>query len=232
MLDNPTCDRVWGLYNGFYGTKMKKSIRALFVLLIKISSLFFTYKMSRRLSRSLDVIYTMWLRNFVGSIGENSSFYYPCRLWGGGGKFINIGDNTTIQSHCILGCWIKYEGVSISPSLKIGNDCNIGEHTHISAINSIEIGDGLLTGRYVYIGDNSHGGLSIEEANIPPVRRKLHSKGPILIGNNVWIGDKVTVLAGVSIGDNVIVAANSVVTKDVPSNCIVAGCPARIIKVL
>lgn len=60
----------------------------------------------------------------------------------------------------------------------------------------------------------------------------MSSKGAIVIGNNVWLGDKVTVLSGVRIGNNVTVAANSVVTKDVPDNCIVAGIPARIIKVI
>ena len=53
---------------------------------------------------------------------------------------------------------------------------------------------------------------------------------PILIGNNVWIGAKATVIKGVTIGDNVVVAANSVVTHDIPSNVVVAGVPARILR--
>jgi len=114
----------------------------------------------------------------------------------------------------------------------IGDNCSIGEYAQITAINKITIGDGLLTGRYVYIGDNSHGGLSREEAIVPPVRRKLKSKAEIKIGRNVWIGDKVTILGGVSIGDNAIVGANSVVTKDVPSNCVAVGMPARVVKKL
>jgi acetyltransferase-like isoleucine patch superfamily enzyme len=211
---------------------MKKVIRVFFVPLIKISSLFFTYKMSQKLSRCIDAIYTMWLRNFVGSFGEGSSFHYPCRFWGGGSKNVYIGNNTTIQSHCILGCWVKYAGETYSPTITIGDDCNIGEHTHITSIKKITIGNGLLTGRYVYVGDNSHGGLSNDEANIPPIRRKLVTKGEISIGKNVWIGDKATILAGVTVGDNVIVGANSVVTKDIPSNTMVAGVPARIIKSL
>jgi acetyltransferase-like isoleucine patch superfamily enzyme len=174
----------------------------------------------------------MWISNFLGEIGEGSKILYPCRLWGGGSKHIIIGNDTIIQGYCILGCWIKYAGDTFTPSIIIGDECNIGEHTHITAINKITIGNGLLTGRYVYIGDNSHGGLSIEEANTPPIRRKLQSKGEVVIGNNVWIGDKATILAGVHIGDNVIVGANSVVTKDVPSNCMVAGCPARVAKQL
>lgn len=179
-----------------------------------------------------DSLYSLWISNFLGAVGRNSKISYPCKLWGGGSKNIYIGEATTIQGHSILGAWVRYAGELFSPTITIGDGCNIGEHTHITAINKITIGNGLLTGRYVYIGDNSHGGLSWEEANIPPIRRKLQSKGEVEIGNNVWIGDKATILAGVVIGDNVIVAANSVVTKSVPSNTIVAGSPAKIIKQL
>ena len=66
--------------------------------------------------------------------------------------------------------------------------------------------------------------------NLAILDREIISKGPVKIGRNVWIGDKTTILGGVSIGDGAIVAANSVVTKDVPPFCVVAGVPARIIK--
>ena len=55
----------------------------------------------------------------------------------------------------------------------------------------------------------------------------LCSKGPVVIEDNVWIGDKVTILGGVTIGDNAIIGANSVVTHDIPSNCMAAGMPAK-----
>ena len=192
----------------------------------------YSYETSNLLKAKRDALYSLWISNFVGSIGQNSKICYACRLWGGGQKRISIGDNTIIQPHCILGCWVKYAGIEYSPILNIGNNCNIGEHTHISTINKIIIGDGLLSGQHVYIGDNSHGELSWKNAEIPPIRRTLKSKGPILIGNNVWIGDKCTILAGVTIGDNVIIAANSVVTHDVASNSVVAGIPAKIVKEL
>lgn len=192
----------------------------------------YPYCLSQSLRRYYDILYTLWLRNFVGSFGEGSSIFSPCRFWGGGNRNIKIGNNTVIQAHSILGCWVKYSGVSYTPSIIIGDNCNIGEYMHISAIDKVTIGDGLLTGRFVYIGDNAHGGLSWEEASIPPARRALKSKGKIEIGNNVWIGDKVTILGGVTIGDNVIIGANSVVTHDVPSNCVAAGNPAKVIKKL
>jgi acetyltransferase-like isoleucine patch superfamily enzyme len=63
-----------------------------------------------------------------------------------------------------------------------------------------------------------------------PIKRSLFSKGPVIIGDNVWIGDKATILPGVSIGNGAVIAANAVVTKDVPAYSVAAGNPARIIK--
>ena len=163
-------------------------------------------------------------------MGEHSRIIYPCSLQGEGQKRIVIGDHTSIQSHSILGCWEKYGDQQFSPSIIIGNHCSIGEYNHITACNKITIGDGLLTGRYVYIGDNAHGGLSWEEAEIPPAQRHLTSKGEIKIGRNVWIGDKVSIFGGVTIGDNVIIGASSIVTHDIPNNCLAVGAPAKAIK--
>ena len=80
------------------------------------------------------------------------------------------------------------------------------------------------------ITDNSHGRFCEQELNIPPNRRPIYSKGPVVIGNNVWLGEKSSIMPGVKIGNGVVVAANAVVTHDVPDNCIVAGVPAKIIK--
>lgn len=63
-----------------------------------------------------------------------------------------------------------------------------------------------------------------------PSLRKVESKGEVIIGDNVWIGDKCTILQNVHIGDGVIVAANSVVTKDVPPYSVVGGNPAKVLK--
>jgi len=195
---------------------------------MRILSQLYPYQVSERISMYRDRLYTLWLRPFLGHLGKNSMIGRSSRLWGGGGKQISIGDDTIIQRHAILGCWTRYHDQAFSPSITIGDHCNIGEYCHITAINKIVIGNGLLTGRFVLITDNSHGGLSQAEAAIPPAARKLASKGPVVIGDNVWIGDKVTILAGVHIGDNAIIAANAVVTEDVPANTLVAGVPASV----
>lgn len=122
--------------------------------------------------------------------------------------------------------------------VKIGKWVNIGFRTKIDCVNRIEIGDNTTISYDVTIIDNnSH--------PIHPADRELMSytkhgslerqpmfsiSAPIIIGKNCWIGTQVRIQKGVTIGDNSIVAANSVVTKDVPSNCIVAGNPAKIVK--
>ena len=209
---------------------MKSFIISFLSVLMWLISKMYPYRLSQHLHSVRDILYTMWIRNFIGQMGEHSKISYSCSLQGGGQKRIIIGDYTSIQSHSVLGCWEKYGDQRFSPSIIIGNHCSIGEYNHITACNKITIGDGLLTGRFVYIGDNAHGELSEAESKIPPVNRKLQSKGEVIIGNNVWIGDKATILAGVTVGDNVIIAANAVVTKNIDSNCMVAGVPAEVIK--
>ena len=210
---------------------MKSFIRKLLSIWMSFVSKIYPYNLSQRIKGCRDLLYTMWIRNFLGDVGEHSCFKYPLRLQGCGLQGIHIGERTCFQAYCILGAWERYgKDEHYEPEIVIGNECNIGEYTHITACNKITIGDGLLTGRFVYIGDNSHGSLSWEEADIPPVKRHLQSKGEIIIGKNVWIGDKVTILGGVTIGDNVIIGAGSIVTHDVPSNCMAAGMPAKIVK--
>ena len=144
---------------------------------------------------------------------------------------ITIGDKTRIERGCIITAWKRTpDGGEHTPSMEIGAECCFGEYNHITAINKIVIGDHLLTGRWVTISDNNHGDSSYETLQMDPCARPVVSKGPVVIGNNVWIGDKATILSGVTIGDGAIVAANSVVTKDVPAYSVVAGVPAKVIK--
>lgn len=147
-----------------------------------------------------------------------------------GGEFISIGEKSNILKNSIITAW-KTEKYG-DPSITIGENTNIGENAHISAVKSVTIGNGVLTGRYVYISDNSHGEFVKEQLDISPSLRPLYVKGPVIIEDNVWIGERVCVLSGVTIGKGSIVAANAVVTHDVPPYSMVAGVPAKIIKQL
>lgn len=102
----------------------------------------------------------------------------------------------------------------------------------ISAINKIIIGNNVLVGSRVHISDHSHGNITKDDLNTIPVKRLLFSKGPIVIGNNVWIGSGVAIMPNVTIGDNCIIGAKAVVTKSFETNSVIAGCPAKLIKKL
>jgi acetyltransferase-like isoleucine patch superfamily enzyme len=128
---------------------------------------------------------------------------------------------------------VNYNGVKFLPLIQIGKNVKLSNDVHISAINKIIISDDVLIGSRVYIGDHNHGQyLKAEMAisAIPPAKRALISKGEIRIGKNVWISDGVVITGGVSIDEGAVIGANSVVTKDVPRNAIVAGVPGRVIR--
>lgn len=144
----------------------------------------------------------------------------------GNAERIRLGRNVSVMANCVLEC------TGSSAEMVLGNDISIGEYTHITCSRRIEIADGLLTGRFVLITDNAHGANLREELGIAPLSRTVFSPGPVIIGRNVWIGDKATILPGVTIGEGAVIAANAVVTKDVPPYSVAAGCPARVVKTI
>lgn len=146
-------------------------------------------------------------------------------------EYISIGNNSEFAKGCVLECNKAYNKLDYG-KITIGDKCIFGAHMHITAANGVFVGNNLLTGRYVLISDNSHGLLTPDELDIHPADRLLSSKGTIYIGDNVWIGDKASILSGVTIGDGAIIAANAVVTHDVPPYSLVAGVPARVVKIL
>ena len=109
-----------------------------------------------------------------------------------------------------------------------GMNIKLGKHVFINSAccfqdhGGIEIGDNVQIGHQTVIATLNH--------DIDPDKRWNMIPAPVKIGNNVWIGAHSTILAGVTIGDNAIVAAGAVVTKNVPANVVVAGVPAKIIR--
>ena len=162
------------------------------------------------------------------SFGKGSILSYKAKYLKGE-EYIRIGKGVLIDSNIQLTAW-KSDSANNAPEIVIGSYSQIGESAHITASNKIFIGDGFLSGKYLLITDNSHGSGTFEECSISPLKRKIVSKGAVIIGKNVWVGDKVSIMPNVRIGDGVIIAANSVVTKDVPSYSIIGGNPAKLIK--
>lgn len=120
------------------------------------------------------------------------------------------------------------------PVLHIGRHVQLNDAVHIGAIECVEIGAHTLIASRVFISDHNHGNYDVSNSKcnpeIPPIDRPLVSK-PVKIGCNVWIGEQVCILPGVTIGDGAIVGAGSIVTKDVPARSIVVGNPANIARI-
>lgn len=178
---------------------------------------------------SISHIYTGYLKRRFFYIGKDSLLAFRahklCNL-----HCVSIGCGSQIEKGASLEAWESESNNYGSPLIKIGNNCRIRAHVHITAHKGIVIGDGLLTGTNVLISDNMHGNSNYSDMRIIPYEREIFSKGKIVIGNNVWLGNNVCVMPGVTIGDGVVVGANSVVTKDIPPYCVAVGVPAKIIK--
>lgn len=170
----------------------------------------------------------MWVRTRFKSCPLSVHFRTIGML--NGMECITIGENSTFGKDVFLTAWPKLHELVFTPELIIGSNCNFGAYNHITCTNKLVIGDDCLTGKWVTITDNSHGNTDIETLHQHPLYRSIVSKGPVIIGNNVWIGDKATILPGVTIGDGAVIAANTVVTRDVPAYSVCVGNPGRVIK--
>ena len=148
-----------------------------------------------------------------------------------GKKFLSYGEGLTTGYNCRLEMFDT--GSNEEKKLTIGKNCKIGDYVHISAGESVTIGDNCLMASKIFISDSNHGeysGNAIHSSpDMAPDKRPLNTKA-VSIGNNVWIGENVCILLGVKIGDGCIIGANSVVNRDIPSNSIAVGSPAKIIK--
>lgn len=124
------------------------------------------------------------------------------------GENVNIDRNATISKNC-----------------SIGNNSGIGENAYIGI--TVDIGDDVMMGADCLILTRNH---KFEDISIPMRVQGYQKEQPVTIGDDVWIGSRVTILGGVNIGSHSIIGAGSVVTHDVPDFAIVAGNPAKLIR--
>ncbi len=116
--------------------------------------------------------------------------------------------------------------IECSGNLTIGARVIFGHHCTIGCKDRIAIGDDCLLAEMVSIRDHDHNFARLDI----PIREQGATCAPVVIGRDVWLGAKVTVLKGVTIGDGAIIGANAVVTRDIPARAIAVGIPARVVK--
>lgn len=185
--------------------------------------------MNYKLFYLLGMVYTLLSKKKFYSFGRNS-IIKPF-LNSANEKYISIGENVNVGSYCRITVSTEFGGIRCKSKnkirIKIGNNVDIGNNTFISSNNNIEIGDHVIMAPYVFITDHDHGFLDVNK-NLH--KQPLTEGGYVKIKDNVFLGVKSTILKNVIIGEHSVVAANSVVTKDIPPFCIAAGNPAKIIK--
>lgn len=194
--------------------------------------------LTNRIFTKLTAILSTWCKTYrtwlllpkFKSVGKKPNFNFP--IYKHGLSNVVLGDNFHCGERLKLRTFSDWRDKRFKPEIIIGNNVNIESDCHISAINSVIIDDNVLIASFVYISDHAHGEISAEILTTPPLERPLVSKGPVRICKNVWLGEKVTILPGVTVGEGSIIGANSVVTKDIPPFCVACGCPAKIIKKL
>jgi len=181
----------------------------------------------KHLSESLSRWYVQrYISPQLEHLGQHPHIVGPryLKLFGAG---ISIGDCLHMacdsDRHVRI---ISWPSAKRSASIHIGNYCLISPGTKIQAAEKITIGDNCMIGADASISDSDWHGLY---NRLRPFGR---STKPVVLEDNVWIGERALICKGVTIGENSVVGAGSVVTKDVPSHCVVAGNPAKIIKKL
>lgn len=166
-----------------------------------------------------------YLRPECAALGPHHTVMKP---W-----YVNISGNNIHIGRCFtaigepshrveIGVWGRAEGEG---RIEIGDCVLMSPGSRISASDEIIVGDGTMFANGAYVTDSDWHTLYDRTERDP-------TPTPVKIGRNVWLGDHATVLKGVTIGDNAVVAARAVVTRDVPANVVVAGNPARVVKEL
>lgn len=195
----------------------------------RLAAIAYPYKLHKIIKvQILDFLYTGWVSKNFNEFGKECFISRPLFLYGG--NCISIGDNFRAEKCLRLEAHTEYNGTKFNPQIKIGDRVSINFDCHIAAVNKIVIGNDVLIASKVLITDHYHGVINKEGLQIPTALRTLHSKGPVIIKNNVWIGDGVCIMPDLTIGENCIIGANAVVTKSFPPNSIIGGIPAEIIR--
>jgi acetyltransferase-like isoleucine patch superfamily enzyme len=162
---------------------------------------------------------TVALRSSFERVGRRSRLSVPIQL--NGAHRISIGEHVYLGP----GCWL----LTHDPGgrLEIGDRTSVAGYCVLSAAVHIRIGRSVLFARNVYVGDHRHG---FQRPDIPVLAQPLEDLRPITVEDGAWLGQNVVLLPGVTVGQNAVVGANSVVRDDVPAHSVAVGAPARVVQ--
>jgi acetyltransferase-like isoleucine patch superfamily enzyme len=142
-------------------------------------------------------------------------------------RYIHVGEGTIVGPHVSLSAGMAPgQEMVTDPVVRIGRRCLIGRGSHIVGHWSIELGDDIQTGPYVYITDQNH---AYADPDVP-VGRQWPVEAAVRIGSGSWLGAHAVILPGAVLGENVVVGAGAVVRGTFPDRCVVAGVPARMVR--
>ena len=167
-------------------------------------------------------IYTQILNLFYRIKGTNidkSVIIYK------GAQILRYVSNITLKKNVIVKSGAQICACNKSAKIDIGENTTIGFYTFIYSSDKIKIGNDCMVAPFVYLVDSDH-----QKKINQKINSQLNKTSPIIIGNDVWVGSHVVILPGVKIGNGAIIAAGSVVTKDVPENSLYGGVPAKFLK--
>jgi acetyltransferase-like isoleucine patch superfamily enzyme len=174
-----------------------------------------------RIRDYLSILFYRMLGPFFGSMGRRVRIVRPLRIFGA--RYCHFGDDSVLQYGAYVAALNTF---AQPPLLRIGARTMIGNHAHIVVTRRVEFGESVLTADRLFVSDNAHG---YDDPNVPVRDQGLVQLAEVRIGDGSWIGENVCI-SGASIGRNCVIAANSVVTRDIPDHCVAGGAPARIIK--
>jgi serine acetyltransferase len=163
-----------------------------------------------------------------GRFGEGSALLYPQGVIYNE-RYLEIGSGTLVgPGVCLTAGMGPDQELLTNPVISIGDRCVIGRGSHLIGHWSIELGDDIQTGPYVYITDQNHG----YEDPVMPVGLQPTKERSVRIGSGSWLGANAVILPGTDLGQNCVVAAGAVVRGAFPDHCVVAGVPAKAVRML
>lgn len=210
---------------------MKELVNRILDVVMFIPSQIFTENIGIKLTILWEMCYGAYIRRRFKTAGPIMMIGTPLlRLRGG--KYMELGNNVTLGKDVRLEAVDAWQDQCFIPRIVVDDYAVINPFCHIGCINEVRIGKYTTLAQRTLVIDHHHGASVCEDMQLAPRKKPLYSKGKVVIGDYVSIGENCAILPGVIIGDHAVIGSNSVVTKDVPAYAIVGGNPAKVLKIV